>query len=270
MDTGLPLAGKTIVITRPERQSADICQRLNRLGAQVISFPLIAIVPPADTGGLQAQLSKLAEYDYLVFTSRNAVEMLLSPSPAAATVQQGLQAFQTIQSQPIQIAAVGKQTANALEQRGVTVSIVPDALFNSEALLEHSALQDVVTKRIGIIRGEGGRDLLRRTLLERGAKVDYIDVYRRICPVTNLLPLVKCQGQGGIDIIALTSVEGLQSLFKLGMGLDWLKQTTLLLGSQRMAEATAVVDHQGALVVADDPSDDKMVSRLLDWASSTA
>ena len=148
------------------------------------------------------------------------------------------------------------------------MSIVPDALFNSEALLEHSALQDVATKRIGIIRGEGGRDLLRSTLLERGAEVDYIDVYRRICPVTNLLPLVKCQEQGGIDIIALTSVEGLQNLFKLGKGLGWLKQTTLLLGSQRMAQASAAIDHHGALLVADDPSDDKMVSCLLDWASS--
>jgi len=260
---GLPLADKTIVITRPQQQSSEIKQRLIDLGASVVAFPLIAIEAPIDEDFCQKQLSKLVDYDTLIFTSRNAVEMMFSALAASASQQPIIKLLKAIQ-----IAAVGKQTAIALEKQGVSVSIVPTAMFNSEALLEQSALQQVASKRIAIIRGEGGRDLLRSTLLERGAKVDYIDVYRRVCPATNLLPLVKCQAQVGIDIIVLTSVEGVYNLFKLGAGQDWLKHAELLVGSQRMADAVCVFDHQGRVVIADDPSDDQVVNCILDWASS--
>lgn len=265
MGTGLPLAAKTIVITRPQQQSGEIEQRLIDLGASVVAFPLIAIEAPRDKDLCQKQLSKLADYDTLIFTSRNAVEMMFSVLAASASQQQTLTILEAMQ-----IAAVGKQTATAIEKQGASVSIVPTAMFNSEALLEHPTLQQVTSKRIAIIRGEGGRDLLRSTLLERGAKVDYIDVYRRVCPVTNLLPLVKCQAQVGIDIIVLTSVEGIHNLFKLGADQDWLKHTELLVGSQRMADALSASAHQGRVVIADDPSDDQVVNCLLDWASSSS
>lgn len=264
MDNGSPLVGKTIVITRPQRQSADISKRLVAMGASVVAFPLIAIEASRDKKLQQVQLSKLANYDYLIFTSRNAVEMTFV---VLASLE--LQRDDALKlPETVQIAAVGKQTAKALETQGVSVSIVPTEMFNSEALLEHFALQNITSKRIAILRGEGGRDLLRSTLVERGAEVDYIDVYRRVCPVTNLLPLVKCQAQMGIDIITLTSVEGLENLFKLGADQDWLKHTTLLVGSQRMADAAEVLDHQGRVIIADDPSDDQMINCLLNWASS--
>ena len=264
MTIGLPLTGKTIVITRPERQSGTLYERLSKLGAHVIKFPLIAIEAPENSDFFNDQLNSLDGYDCLIFTSRNAVEMtfetLAKSSPTAVSL--GL-------LESLQIAAVGKQTAEALENHGVTVSIVPDVYFNSEALLEHDSLRKVASQRLAIIKGEGGRDLLRDTLLKRGAEVDYIDAYRRICPMTNLLPLVKCQESDGIDIIALTSVEGLSNLFTLGSGQTWLSNTTLLVGSQRMANSLSNIDHTGSVIVADDPSDDQMINSLLNWANNS-
>lgn len=261
MSVGKPLTNKTIVITRPKHQSAGVCAQLTALGAHVVEFPLLDIAEPLDGRVYKAQLDQLARYDYLIFTSRNAVHM------AFAALQKRLpDASLATMLGNAQIAAVGQQTAASLEQQGVTVSIVPDTSFNSEALLDHVALKDVETKHIAIVRGEGGRDLLHRTLVQRGGLVDYIDVYRRICPVSNLLPLVKCQQQTGIDIIALTSVEGLTNLFALGAGEDWLNHVTLLVGSQRMADAVSGMGHQGRVIIAHDPSDDQMVNRLLSWA----
>jgi len=263
MAATLPLAGKTVVVTRPEKQSAGISQRLDRLGAEVIEYPLIAIEAPAEKHVPLAKLKTLGTYDYLIFTSRNAVEMAFKTLAEVLTEKPLLDLFAATK-----VAAVGKQTTEALAQAGVVVSIVPDALFNSEALLDNDALKQVTSKRIAIIRGESGRDLLRETLVQRGASVEYIDVYRRVCPVSDLLPLVKCQQQIGIDIILLTSVEGLTNLFTLGADQDWLKQTALLLGSQRMADVVNSIDHNGRVIVADDPSDDKMISCLLNWAAA--
>ena len=260
MDASLPLAGKTIVITRPMRQSKAVGDRLTRMGANVIAFALIAIEPPTDKPLLLTKLNNLKRYDYLIFTSRNAVEMTF------ATLTQPPQSQAFTLANTTQVAAVGKQTAQALEKQGVLVSIVPTAMFNSEALLEHAALQNVEAKRIAIVRGEGGRDLLQSTLQQRGGLVEYIDVYRRVCPVTNLLPLVKCQAQRGIDIIVLTSVEGISTLFKLGAGQDWLTRATLLVGSQRMAAFVSATGHQGKVIVADDPSDDQVIRSLINWA----
>jgi len=267
MEAALPLKGKTIVITRPERQSVEISERLTNLGATVIKFPLIAIEPPADIPLAQSKLKKVATYDYLIFTSRNAVEMALELLAELFPEKTPAELFASRE-----IAAVGKRTAETLSSHGVVVSIVPDAVFNSEALLNHEALAEVETKRIGIIRGDAGRDLLQRTLQQRGARVEYIDVYRRVCPVTDLLPLVKCQQQAGVDIIMLTSVEGLTHLFRLGQGQELLEHMTLLMGSQRIADTLnnlqTVAAYQGKVIVAEDPSDDNMISSLLNWAST--
>jgi uroporphyrinogen-III synthase len=256
----LLLTGKAIVVTRPEGQSSAISQRLSELGANVIKFPLIAIEPLANQ---RINQSKLTNYNYLIFTSRNSVDMfikvLMDDLPLGTTLKL---------PETVQIGAVGKQTAEALASHGILAAVVPSELFNSEALLEHKDLQAVEGKRIAIIRGEGGRDLLRDTLGERGAEVDYFDVYRRVCPVDNLLPLVKCQEQGGIDIIMLTSVEGLNNLYSLGASQTILQHTTLLVGSRRISDAINKVSHRGRVIVADDPSDEKMINCLLSWAAS--
>ncbi len=256
----LPLAGKTIVVTRPQGQSSAISKRLGELGAEVIKFPLIAIESISNQNLNQAILNN---YNYLIFTSRNSVEM-----PIRALMDGQSSGSKINFPDTTKIAAVGKQTAEALAAHGVSAAIVPTESFNSEALLAHKALQLVAGKRIAIIRGEGGRDLLRDTLIERGAEVDYIDVYRRVCPVDNLLPLVKCQEQAGIDIIMFTSVEGLNNYYSLGASQTSLQHTTLLVGSRRINAAINEVSHRGQVLVADDPSDDKMVNCVLSWAAS--
>jgi uroporphyrinogen-III synthase len=254
MTSGLALQGRSIAITRPAHQAAVISQRLQLAGARVIGFPLLEIVAPADSGKCNQQLSTLSQYDFLIFTSPNAVDQALS------TLSDKLPLG-------VSVAAVGKKTALALTRHGVTVSVVPSKAFNSEALLACSELQSISGKSIAIIRGEGGRKLLRDTLTQRNANVDYIDVYRRICPTGNLLPLVKFQEQGGLDIIVLTSVESLHHLFRLGKAQLWLNKVTLLVGSERIAAMVEQTSHTGQVLVAPDPSDESIFNRLQGWAN---
>ncbi|PWQ94311.1 uroporphyrinogen-III synthase [Leucothrix pacifica] len=254
MVNGLPLQGRSIVVTRPVHQAAQISQQLQDVGAEVINFPLLDIVEPSDTDGCRRKLAVLDRYDFLIFTSPNAVECALS------YLTDGL-------PETVKVAAVGKKTAQCLSHHGISVSIVPSDTFNSESLLACADLQAVKGLSIAIIRGEGGRSLLRETLSERGACVDYIDVYRRICPADNLLPLVKLQQQSGLDIIILTSVESLHHLFRLGKGQLWLNDTTLLVGSERIASMVKQTSHAGRVLVAPDPSDGSIFSRIQDWVN---
>lgn len=246
------LQGQSIVVTRPKHQAAAIIGHLQKRGAEVINFPLLAITEPQNAALSQKQLSSIFQYDFLIFTSPNAVEKAFKKISASMISQAN-------------VAAVGKKTAEMLKHYGVNVAIVPEKNFNSEALLACRALQSVQTANIAIIRGEGGRELLRDTLLRRGAQVDYIDVYRRICPAENLLPLVKFQQQGSIDIIILTSVESLQHFFRLGAGLAWVNQVTLLVGSERIREHVRHTSHVGNVLVAADPSDGSIIQCLMSW-----
>lgn len=254
MTSGLPLQGRSIVITRPAHQAALITQRLQAAGAHVTGFPLLEIVEPKDQLAYLSHLSKLSQYDYLIFTSPNAVDRALSKLSGKVPVG-------------VKVAAVGKKTAQALSRQNIVVSVVPENTFNSEALLACPELQSAKGQSFAIIRGEGGRDLLRDTLRLRGAQVDYLDVYRRVCPADDLLPIVKLREQGGLDIIVLTSVESLQNLFRLGSGESWLDRATLLVGSERIAEMVRQTSHIGSVLIATDPSDETIYGRLLSWAN---
>ncbi len=241
------LVGKWIAITRPAHQSQPIEKTLRQAGANVILFPLLEIVALENPG-----LQNIQSYDLLVFVSPNAV-------------QQALKWLSTADVNNIKIAAVGKKTAGLLEKNGITPDIYPSHYFNSEALLAMPEMQAGVIKgqRIAIIRGEGGRNLLRDTLRVRGASVDNINIYRRRCPQKNANFLKQHWQRGELDIIMLTSASSVANLFKLADFAkdNWLNQLTLLLGSERMQQALPK-NFKGRVLVADDPGDEKLIKRL--------
>jgi uroporphyrinogen-III synthase len=165
-----PLAGKTIVVTRPQAQAAPLAEAIAAAGGTPLVFPLLEISPAADPRPLAAAAERLADYALAVFISPNAVDYALpdllahGPWPAALTP-----------------AAVGQGTVKALAAHGIAGCVAPTERFDSEALLELPALaaRQVAGKRVAIFRGDGGRELLADTLRQRGATVDCIPCYRR-------------------------------------------------------------------------------------------
>jgi uroporphyrinogen III methyltransferase/synthase len=69
----LPLAGVSVVVTRARDQARDLVAKLEALGAEVIEFPTIEIRPADDYRQLDAALTDLRSYDWLIFTSANGV-----------------------------------------------------------------------------------------------------------------------------------------------------------------------------------------------------
>src|SRR3989442_5454681 len=107
-----PLQGKTVLITRARGQSSQITARLESLGASVIHCPTIEIVPPTSWTRLDASIDKLEKYDWIAFTSANAVEFFIRRLRDRR--KDGTEAIRQLAC-----CAIGPATAEALESAGV-------------------------------------------------------------------------------------------------------------------------------------------------------
>jgi uroporphyrinogen III methyltransferase/synthase len=163
-----PLFGRRVVVTRSREQASGLARRLRELGARPVEVPTIRIAPPSDGGAaLDAAVSRLAagEYEWLVFTSANAVTPVLSRLADVRSLA------------GVRIAAVGPATAAALGQTGIVPDLVP-ARQMAEGLLE--AFPDPPGSRSsGVLfpRSATGRDVLVQGLSAAGWSVDLVTAY---------------------------------------------------------------------------------------------
>lgn len=221
------LAGRHVLVTRPEAQAEGLARAIRAAGGQAVLFPVLAISGLEDPAPVLAAASRLAGYDFAVFVSANAIEKALSlilptwPWPES-----------------LQVAAMGKSSEKALACFGFTDVIAPTERFDSEALLALPPFQDVAGKKVLVFRGDAGRELLGDTLQQRGATVDYVTCYRRSAPAANTAPLMDLWKQGRLDAVTLTSSEGLRNLYAMldEAGRAHLAATPLFLPHRRILE----------------------------------
>ena len=229
MSTPGPLAGRTIVVTRPREQVAPLAKAITAAGGAPLPFPLLEILPVADPRALETGVARLAGAALAIFISPNAVDHALP-----AILAHGPWPAGTVP------AAVGQGTVKALAACGVAGCIAPRERFESEALL---ALPDLAGERVSgrrvvIFRGDGGRELLAETLRERGALVEYITCYRRAGPAGGVQPLLEGWRAGRLDALTVSSSEGLRNLLDLldDEGRAFLARTPVFVPHARIAE----------------------------------
>ena len=207
-DPARPLAGVSVLITRPAHQAEPLARLIEQAGGSAVRFPTIEIAPPADPAALAAVLERLSGFDIAVFASVNAVEQVCARLAARE------------RSWPPRLAAfgVGRATVAALERCAIQAQ-APAQRFDSEGLLALPALSQPAGRNVVIFRGEGGRELLAETLRARGARVTYAECYRRVRPRTDIAPVRERLGRGEIQVVCITSSEGLRNLVAmLGAG----------------------------------------------------
>ena len=236
-----PLAGCAVLVTRPQHQAQGLQCALQALGARVLLYPTIEIVPVAQSESLLAKFQPGRGVDCLIFISVNAVE-------------QGVRLIEQAGGWPqsVKVAAVGKATGRCLSARGIAAGLVPAQGEDSEALLALPALQNVTGQRILIVRGVGGRELLGETLAKRGAKVEYAEVYRRALPAAADDRLTAWLVAGQVDVVTATSAAGLENLVALAgrEAKDLLLQLPLVVVSERMLQLARRLGFEGPVRVA--------------------
>lgn len=250
------LGGLNVLVTRPAEQAAEFAERISDVHGRPVSFPVLEILGPADKRAVRVALADLAPGDILVFVSANAVRYAFPQMPDNIPLD-------------LQIAAVGSATARTLTEYGLEPTLVPERM-DSEGLLELPALQTVMDHRVLIVRGNGGREVLRRELEARGARVDYVEVYRRRIPQRNPANLIAGWDRL-VDIVTITSVQILDNLFTLmgEQGEPLLRRTPLLAASERIATAAAERGCEQVLV-ATSALDADMLQALCDFSYARA
>ena len=251
------LEGLGVLVTRPAHQAQGLCRLIEAEGGRPIRYPVIEIQPLHDLSRITPILDRLQEFQIAIFISTNAV-------------QHGVQLLRDrgLSLNPLTVVAVGRSTAASLEALGVAAPIVPSEA-SSEGVLALALFQpeNITGRHVLIFRGEGGRELLAEHLRERGAEVEYAEVYRRVKPAVDEDTLRAYWGDRGeeVQIILTTSTEGLNNLLQM-MGeahRDKLSATPLLVMSERIAVLAQGLGFEA--VVAKDTTDEGLVDALKVW-----
>lgn len=250
----LPLAGRSVLVTRPAGQAASLARAIEAAGGSAVVFPALAVeaVPAAQ---LADALARLEQADLVIFISPNAAHFGMAAIrrlPAAASV-----------------FAVGPGTAQALAAHGVERVVTPEAGHDSEALLALPPLAAVAGRRAVIVRGVGGRPLLGDTLAARGATVDMLECYRRACPRVDAAPLLARWQAGGVDAVTVASVETFDNLATLlgDAGRPLLLGTPLFAPHEKIADAVRRAGVVAATATAG--GDAGLVEGLVNWFRNT-
>lgn len=243
-----------IIVTRPQAQAHVLENALSALGADVICIPGLAILPAMDEWAIKQQFQDLDCYQHLIFTSVNAVRF-------------GVQWIDRYWPQwPVGVHcySVGPGTASALTEHRID-SQLPQQ-FSSEGLLALPALQDIKDQRVLIVKGHGGRTLLKETLQERGAQVDCVDVYSRVCPEPEpsaVAQLGAWLAENNPIVLLLSSVEVLENL-KIQLASSWnnLKTVFVLVISERIAQRVRLEGFV-QIAVSPGPDNDTVINTLI-------
>jgi uroporphyrinogen-III synthase len=242
------LQGRGVVVTRPRELAGFLAALIERAGGRAWRFPAIEIAPPSDPTAAARILARIGEADFAVFVSPTAVRQALE---GMAAWPAGVQAY-----------AVGEGTRAELERRGIPAR-APATGADSEALLELPELQRLAGRRVVIVCGEGGRELLGETLAARGARVERAECYRRRLPQADPAALLEAWAAGAVHAVTVSSSEGLSNLERLlgEAGAARLRATPLFVPHPRVAEAARRAGVREVLIAG--PGDEEMLARLV-------
>jgi uroporphyrinogen-III synthase len=256
------LSGVRVILTRPRQQCNALIAMLAKRGADACCLPVVEIEPPTDVAPAIQALGQLSRFDFVVFTSTNAVGGALVLKPDLPKVA----------DMPA-VAAVGPATRRALEQAGISVAITPEEEFNSEGLLRHPRLKSSLVrgKRVLIVKGAGGRRLLAEALDAAGASVASVDVYRRSRPGGKISELLG-EPLSDFDLIVLTSGTAIEHLLDIASGAEkrQILAMPMVVSSARIARIALKRGARLAPLVADGPEDQALVRGVESWSESRA
>lgn len=167
-----PLKNKTVVLTRTVEQSRESASIFSELGAKVIIFPTLEIVPPSNWDAFDSFILSSQKIDFIIFTSAHAVTMFL---------QRCSELKKSINFSKINVVAVGNKTKSFCEENNLRVDIVPKK-FSGEGVVEELSKYDLKNKNIFIPRSAIGREDLPKGLEELGATLITVPVYNVSLP----------------------------------------------------------------------------------------
>ena len=240
------LAGAGVLVTRARDQAGPLIAAVEAAGGAAWLLPALEIAPlpaPERTGEAP---------DLAIFVSANAVR----------------HGERFLRLPGCRCAAIGPATAAAMGQAGRPPDLVPAGGYDSESLLAADELADMTGRRVLIVRGRGGRELLADTLRERGAAVHYAEVYERRLPMPDsdeVEAVIAAWRGGSLRYVTCLSVATLRNLSELlgERGADLLRGTTLVSASNRVLQLAVREDIAVDTLLAQGPEPSDLVRAMV-------
>ena len=223
------LRSRTVLITRPATQQQGLQRLIEGAGGVAVGLPVIEIqaLPVSELQAAKSAIENLDHYNVVIFISSNAAHF------GAEIINDFWPQFPV----GVDVIAIGDTTARAVTSLLDCSVISPAQGSDSEALLQLPELQHVNEKKIAIIRGVGGRELLAQELTDRGAAVQYIEVYKRNFVNYSEQELNSAMIDSGCTAITVHSGESLKQLLALsGHNIAATTGLPLVVPSPRIAE----------------------------------
>jgi uroporphyrinogen-III synthase len=222
------LEGRRIVVTRAREQSRELLERLESAGAQAISLPLVRFLEPLDTADLDRCIRSLREFDWLIFTSANAVTFFVRRCRALGAWPPGKGGAQNVADWPRNIAAVGSATRDALEREGLRATIVPQEFSGAELAKKLSPV--IFGTSVLLPRSDRATEDLPSMLHKAGANVTEVIAYRTAGPESADASVVSAICDGKADAVTFFSPSAFrefQNLAGEGVPAGWNSRVAL-------------------------------------------
>ena len=242
-----PLFGRRVLVTRPREQAIELVERLAALGADPIEAPVIRIAPPEDRGPLLAAAATPAAFDWIVFTSANAVDAFMRAALDGGRDARALAGPR--------FCTVGPGTAERLAHYGIRVDLLPDEFRAEGVVRAMTGAGSVQGLRVLLPRADIGRELVADELRRAGAIVSDVVAYRTVLEDTLQEKDPDVYGmllQGQIDAVTFTSasaVRGFARIYGAEQAADLLEHTVVAVIGPTTAEAA----HQAGIPVTVQP-----------------
>lgn len=214
-DKHRPLEGKRVVVTRAPEQAQEFVKRLEEMGAEVLLCPVVTFSDPDDFGPLDGALRGLENFDWILFTSANAVRFLCKRCRALGVDCRGLQTPRPM------VASVGPATAHVAREEGLRVDHVPSR-HSGKALAEE--LWGAVTgRKVLLPRSARAGGELPTALRSAGAEVVEVIAYRTAGPSPSGSDVLECIRTGKVDVVTFASPSAFHN-FAEAVGADVLRE----------------------------------------------
>jgi uroporphyrinogen-III synthase len=206
---------KRVLVTRSTEQSSDLADCLKDLGMEPQLIAALEIAPPNSFEVLDTSLRRLQSFDWILFTSANAVRVFAERLPLLRGVGDS-SAFPA----GLKLAAIGKPTAEALRTRGFAVALVPSAAVAESLLSEllpHVRPLDGRATRFLLVRAQEAREFLPQALRAAGAEVVVAPAYRTQVPAGSVAAVRTMFGNPDLwpHVVTFTSSSSVHNLLEL-------------------------------------------------------
>ncbi|WP_405235597.1 uroporphyrinogen-III synthase [Lentisalinibacter orientalis] len=240
------LAGAGVLVTRARDQAGPLVAAVEEAGGVAWLLPALEIV------AVDGKEAAGETPDLAVFVSPNAVR----------------HGARFLSLPGCRYAAIGPATAEAMSRAGRPPDLTPAGGYDSESLLAADELADMSGRRVLIVRGRGGRELLADTLRERGATVDYAEVYERRLPqpeAGEVEAVIAAWREGRLRYVTCLSVATLRNLAELlgENGAAVLRGATLVSASDRVLQLAVREDIAVDTLLAQGPEPSDLVRAMV-------